>query len=65
MKDLLRSLRVEGHFRGLVLVTHRWSDMEGLVARVAVLDQGRLVADGSPEEVRRAVAGSRLEAFFG
>jgi len=39
--------------RLIVIATHRVEDAEGVCTRLLVLHQGRLVADGTPDELRR------------
>jgi ABC-2 type transport system ATP-binding protein len=42
-----------------------WSIIRGLVAdRVAVLDQGRLVAQGTPDELKRQIPGTHIRLRF-
>lgn len=48
--ELLRRLRAEG--MGIVLVEHDVEAVLALADRVAVLDEGELIALGSPDEVR-------------
>ncbi|KPL80124.1 ABC transporter [Ornatilinea apprima] len=43
------------------LTTHNLSEAERLCARVAVIDRGRLLAVGSPDELRSRQGGQRLE----
>jgi ATP-binding cassette subfamily C protein LapB len=47
--------------RTLVLITHRAS-LLGMVDRLVVLDNGRVVADGPREDVMNALAGGKLRA---
>nr|WP_246297771.1 ABC transporter ATP-binding protein [Janibacter cremeus] len=47
---------------GLVVTTHSFEEAERLAARVVILDRGRVVADGTPEQIS---GGGRLEdAYF-
>jgi ABC-2 type transport system ATP-binding protein len=48
-RDLVASLRDEG--RTILLTTHDLGDVERLADRVAILHRGRIVAEGSPEEL--------------
>ncbi|MBA2253819.1 MAG: ABC transporter ATP-binding protein [Chloroflexi bacterium] len=48
--DLLRSLRLEGAC--VLLTTHLLAEAEELADRVAIIDKGRLVALGTPAELR-------------
>jgi ABC-2 type transport system ATP-binding protein len=43
------------------LTTQYLEEADRLADRVAVLDGGRIVAEGSPEELKRNVAGQRLD----
>ena len=54
--DLLRALRAQG--ATVVLTTHLIEEAEALADRVAIIDGGRLLACGSPAELR-AIGGSR------
>ena len=58
--DLLRERVHAG--TALVVTTHGFEEAERLADRIVILDRGRVVADGAPEEIAR---GSRLEdAYF-
>lgn len=62
--ETLLELRAEG--RSLLLTTHQMHEAERLCDRIAVLDEGRLVACGTKEELGRAVGrpGADLEEIF-
>jgi ABC-2 type transport system ATP-binding protein len=45
----------------VLLTTQYLEEADALAARIAVIDQGRLVAEGSSRELKRRVAGERLE----
>jgi ABC-2 type transport system ATP-binding protein len=47
------------HDRGVTvfLTTHYLDEADALCDRVAIIDYGRIVAEGTPEELKRAVAG--------
>jgi branched-chain amino acid transport system ATP-binding protein len=58
---LLRELRTEG--LGLVVIEHHMDLIMSVADRIVVLDQGRLLATGTPREIQkdRRV----LEAYLG
>jgi len=56
--DLIRKLRREG--RTILLTTHYMEEAESLADRVAIMDRGRIVAEGTPEELKSAIAGDRI-----
>jgi ABC-2 type transport system ATP-binding protein len=53
-RELVASLRDEG--ASILLTTHELSDVERLADRIAIIDRGRLVLDGTPAEL---MAGAR------
>jgi ABC-2 type transport system ATP-binding protein len=54
--DLARGLRARGETT-IVLTTHDLAEAEALADRILVLDRGRIVADGTPAELARQIAG--------
>jgi ABC-2 type transport system ATP-binding protein len=56
----LRDLAESG--RGVVLTTHYLEEADALADRIVVLNQGRMVVDGSPSHVKSLVSGRRISA---
>lgn len=56
--DLIRELRADGV--SIVLTTHFMDEAEGLADDVAVIDAGRVIAQGSPEQLCRGGAENTL-----
>ncbi|MGN0065657.1 MAG: ATP-binding cassette domain-containing protein [Nocardioides sp.] len=55
--DILRGLREQG--RTIMLTTHSMEEAEALCDRVAILDEGRIIATGTPDELVDAYGGDR------
>jgi ABC-2 type transport system ATP-binding protein len=62
MWDIVRGLVADGIT--IFLTTQYLEEADQLANRIAVLDQGRLVAQGSPEELKRQVPGSHVRLQF-
>src|SRR5262249_49682415 len=60
-EELLSLVRREGVT--VFLTTHNLSEAERLCSRVAVIRQGRLLAEGPPDELRADKGSRRLEVF--
>jgi len=58
-EELVSVVRREGVT--VFLTTHNLSEAEKLCSRVAVIRQGRLLAEGPPDELRASKGGQRLE----
>jgi ABC-2 type transport system ATP-binding protein len=58
IRQLVSDLRRQG--TTVVLTTHELEEAERLADRVLILRQGRLVAEGTPEELMRSGAGRRI-----
>lgn len=57
--DVLRDLRKQG--RTIVLTTHSMEEAETLCDRIAIIDAGRIIAQGTPHElIERHAGGSTL-----
>jgi ABC-2 type transport system ATP-binding protein len=49
----------------IFLTTQYLDEADELASRIAVLDQGKLVAEGSPDELKRRIPGGHLRLRFG
>lgn len=61
---LLRKTLAEKLGKTILMVTHSLAEAEALCDRIAILHQGRIVAAGSAEEVKRALGGEDLASAF-
>jgi ABC-2 type transport system ATP-binding protein len=62
-RTLWATLRdLAGAGRGVVLTTHYLEEADALADRIVVLDQGRVIAEGSPSQVKALVPGRRISA---
>ena len=59
VRDLIRRL---GEERGLIISTHSLEEVDAVCTRAIVIDQGRIVADNTPAELREKHGG--LEKAF-
>jgi ABC-2 type transport system ATP-binding protein len=59
VRDLIRKL---GEERGLIISTHSLEEVDAVCTRAIVIDQGRIVADNTPAELREKHGG--LEKAF-
>jgi ABC-2 type transport system ATP-binding protein len=62
MWQIVRELVADG--TTIFLTTQYLEEADHLADRIAVLDQGRLVAQGSPEELKRQIPGSHVRLRF-
>ena len=62
VKELLRGLAERG--RAVFYCSHVMDVVERVCTRIAVIDRGRVVAEGSFEQLRSTLAGGTLEGIF-
>ena len=62
MWDIVRGLVAEG--TTVLLTTQNLDEADELADRIAVLDGGRIVADGTPDELKRLVPGGHIRLRF-
>ena len=62
MWDAIRDLRADGVT--IFLTTQYLDEADALADRVAVLDRGRIVAEGTPEELKQRIPGGHIELRF-
>src|SRR5215831_8889760 len=55
IREMIRTL---GRERAVLLSTHILPEVDAVCDRVLIIDRGRIVAEGTPEELRRRQAGS-------
>jgi ABC-2 type transport system ATP-binding protein len=56
--DFLRQLRDRG--TTILLTSHYLEEIDALADRVAIIDQGKVIAEGTPSELKDAVGGDRI-----
>jgi ABC-2 type transport system ATP-binding protein len=59
--DVIRDLRARGHT--VVLTTHYMDEAERLCDRVAIIDRGKIIALGSPNELIAQLGGDHIVEF--
>jgi len=62
LREVLRALRGEG--RCVLMSTHIMQEVAALCDRILIIAQGRVVAQGSPEEIRNQAQEHNLEEAF-
>lgn len=63
MWDIIRELVADGVT--IFLTTQYLEEADQLAHRIAVLDHGRIVAEGTPEQLKRLVPGGHIRLTFG
>ena len=61
--ELIRGFKREGIT--MLLTTHYMEEAEELSDRVAIIDRGRIIAEGSPEELKARLGGDRVHIEAG
>ena len=61
--DAIRSFVVEG--TTVLLTTHYLDEADQLADQISVIDRGRVIADGTPEELKARVGGSQVDVVVG
>src|SRR5512145_589943 len=59
--ELVRSFKARG--RTVLLTTHYMDEAERLCDRIAVIDHGRVIAEGTPVELIRSLGGEHVVSF--
>ena len=62
MRQLIRNLVANGVT--ILLTTQYLEEADQLADRIAVLDRGRIVAEGTPEELKRRIPGAHIRLRF-
>ena len=60
---LIRALKKRG--KTILLTTHYMEEAEELSDRVAIIDRGRIIAEGTPEELKARLGGERIHLLVG
>lgn len=61
IRELIRSLAGK---HTIILSSHILSEVQELCTQILIIHHGRLIANGSPQELERQMSGSRLEAII-
>src|SRR3984885_2403122 len=58
LSDMVRDYNARG--KTILLTTHNMEEADGLCHRIAIVDHGRVIAVGSPQELKRSIPGAFL-----
>jgi len=61
VRNLIREL---GSRKAIVFSTHILEEVDAACTRAIIIDRGRIVANGTPQELKARAASGRLEDFF-
>jgi gliding motility-associated transport system ATP-binding protein len=61
VRTLIRSM---GENKAIIFSTHILEEVEAACTRAIIIDRGRIVANGTPEELKARSASGRLDDFF-
>ena len=56
--EILREIRSEG--ATILLSSHYLEEVEALASRMAIIDNGRVIAEGTPEQLKKDLGGDRV-----
>jgi ABC-2 type transport system ATP-binding protein len=59
IRDFLR-VEAREHDRTIILATHNMAEVEAICDRVAIIDKGKIIAQGTPEELKRSLGAHAL-----
>ena len=62
IKEVLRKFSGQG--KTIMFCSHILEVVERICTRIAIIDHGRIVADGSPHDIKKSTARSTLEQAF-
>ncbi|MGB7542362.1 MAG: ATP-binding cassette domain-containing protein, partial [Burkholderiales bacterium] len=61
VRTLIRSM---GENKAIIFSTHILEEVEAACTRAIIIDRGRIVANGTPEELKARSATGRIDDFF-
>jgi ABC-2 type transport system ATP-binding protein len=57
-------IRRMGERKAIIFSTHILEEVEAVCSRAIIIDRGRIVANGTPDELKKKSTSGRLEEFF-